>query len=205
MVPPLVALASVTGQIVSLTAVRKSFDWWRAAPFLVGGAIGVPLGVAALSAASPSLLKTTVGAFLIAYPCYQFLQRRKPLIGPWGGGTADCLVGVGGGFLGGFAGLSGPLPLIWLQLRGGAADTQRAVYQPFNIVVLTLAGIAMAIGGQVTERVLWIAALCFPATLTGAWIGAQVYAGVSTQTFQRVVLGLLLISGCILVAQAFAG
>jgi hypothetical protein len=91
---------------------------------------------------------------------------------------------------------------MWLQLRGGESDAQRATYQPFNAVVLTLASIGMAIGGQITPRLLWIALLCLPATLLGAWIGARAYVGVSAQTFQRVVLSLLLVSGCILIGQA---
>lgn len=98
--------------------------------------------------------------------------------------------------------MSGPLPLIWLQLRGGESDSQRATYQPFNLVVLTLASIGMAISGQITMHVLWIAFLCLPVTLVGAWIGARVYVGISAQIFQRVVLCLLLVSGCILIAQA---
>ncbi len=112
------------------------------------------------------------------------------------------MIGVGGGFLGGFAGLSGPLPLIWLQLRGGDSARQRAIYQPFNVIVLALASVAMSISGQITSRVLWVALLCLPATLIGAWIGARVYLGVSAQTFQCVVLSLLLVSGCILIGQA---
>jgi drug/metabolite transporter (DMT)-like permease len=39
------------------------------------------------------------------------------------------------------------------------------------------------------------------AALLGAWIGAHVYVGLSAQTFQRVVLGLLLASGCILLVR----
>jgi uncharacterized membrane protein YfcA len=112
------------------------------------------------------------------------------------------MVGIGGGFLCGLAGLSGPLPLIWLQLRGGKSNAQRAINQPFNAVVLTLASIGMSISGQITPRLLWIAILCLPATLFGAWTGARVYVGVSAQTFQRVVLCLLLVSGCILIGQA---
>jgi uncharacterized membrane protein YfcA len=50
--------------------------------------------------------------------------------------------------------------------------------------------------------VLWIALLCLPATLIGAWIGTWIYVGVSAQTFQRLVLILLLVSGCILIGQA---
>jgi len=202
MVPPLVALASVAGQLVGFARVRKSFDWSRTLPYLVGGAIGIPLGVAALAAVSPFWLKTSAGAFLVVYSLYQLMVRRRREIGAWGGKVADGIVGIGGGFLGGFAGLSGPLPLIWLQLRGGASEAQRATYQPFNLIVLALACVGMAIGGQLTVPVLWIALICLPATLAGAWLGARLYGGVSAQTFQRLVLCLLLGSGCILIAQA---
>ena len=67
MVPPLVALASVAGQVVGVVMVRKSVDWTRAMPYLLGGAIGIPLGVVALTAVSPFWLKTSAGAFLIVY------------------------------------------------------------------------------------------------------------------------------------------
>jgi uncharacterized protein len=202
MVPPLAAMSSVAAQLVSLITVRKAFDWSRAAPYLAGGAIGVPFGVWALAAASPFVLRTTVGAFLIIYSIYQLLQRRRREIGAWGGRGVDGLIGIVGGFLGGFASLSGPLPLVWVQLRGGDSNTQRAVYQPFNLIVLTLAVIGMAASGQIRMPTLWIALLCLPATLISAWIGARVYTGISAQTFQRVVLCLLLASGCILLAPA---
>ncbi|MGD9670412.1 MAG: sulfite exporter TauE/SafE family protein [Hyphomicrobiaceae bacterium] len=203
MVPPLVALASVTAQVVGLIAVRKAFNWPRAMPFLLGGLIGVPIGIAALAAASPFILRTSMGAFLVTYAFYQLARRNRREIGSWGGKSADSLIGVGGGFLGGFAGLSGPLPLIWLQLRGGESADQRAIYQPFNLIVLTLASIGMGISGQITANLLGIAMFCLPMTLVGAWMGARTYALVSPRTFQRVVLCLLLVSGCILIAQAF--
>ncbi|HRY08125.1 MAG TPA: sulfite exporter TauE/SafE family protein, partial [Hyphomicrobiaceae bacterium] len=96
----------------------------------------------------------------------------------------------------------GPLPLIWLQLRGGQSAEQRAIYQPFNMIVLMLASIGMGLSGQITTNVVSIAMFCLPMTLIGAWIGARTYALVSPRTFQRVVLCLLLISGCILIMQA---
>src|SRR6185437_11103203 len=187
MVPPLVALASVAGQLVGVVTVRKSFDWPRMMPFLIGGVVGIPLGVAALVTVSPFLLRTSVGAFLIVYSLYALIGRRPREIGAWGGGLA---------------GLSAPAPLIWLQLRGGDRDSQRAIYQPFNLIVLTFASAAMAAGGQIGAPLVSIALVCLPATMVGAWIGARVYVGVSPQTFQRLVLCLLLASGAILLAQA---
>jgi uncharacterized membrane protein YfcA len=202
MVPPLVALASVAGQIVGFVTVRKAFDWTRLMPFLIGAAVGIPLGVAALAAVSPFWLKMSAGAFLVVYSAYQLLARRRREIGAWGGPGADGVIGIGGGFLGGFAGLSAPLPVMWLQLRGGSTDSQRAIYQPFNLIVLSLASAGMAVGGQITAPVLWVTLFSLPATLAGAWIGGRLYGAVSARTFQRLVLLLLLGSGAILVAQA---
>lgn len=169
MVPPLAALASVAAQSIGIITVRKAFDWNKAQPFLLGGLIGVPLGIAALVAASPFWIWTAIATFLIAYAAYQLVWRSKRSIGSWGGRRADSAVGIAGGFLGGFAGLSGQLPLIWLHMRGGDTNPQRAIYQPFNVVVLTLATIGMAVSGQLTTAVLTIALPCLPTTLLGAW------------------------------------
>lgn len=205
LVPPLVALASVAGQLVSFPAVRRSFAWGRAAPYLIGAAIGLPFGVAALSLASPDLLRLSIGGVLIAYSAWQIAIGQRWSIGDWGGRGADGAVGVVGGFMGGFAGLSGPAPLIWLQLRGGPSAGMRAVYQPFNLLVLASAAALMAVGGALTAEVLRLAALCLPATLIGAWLGARFYAKASEALFKRVVLALLLASGLLLVGQGMAG
>ena len=175
MVPPLAALASVAAQMVGLFAVRKAFDWRRVAPYLIGALVGVPLGVWLLSVASPGVLRLSVAGFLVTYALFHLGGPARMSVGNWGGRKADGVVGVGGGILGGFAGLSGPLPVIWLQLRGGPSDQQRATYQPFNLIVLSLASAGMAIGGHIDQGVLLVAGMCLPVTLFGAWIGTRAY------------------------------
>ena len=201
MVPPLVALSSVASQLLGLIAVRGAFDWRRAGPYLAGGLAGVPLGVMALSLASPAMLRLVVGVFLVGYALFQLTGLARLAIGSWGGRRADGIIGAGGGILGGFAGLSGVLPLVWLQLRGGGSSEQRAVYQPFNLIVLGLAGAGMIVSGQADRQVAMIAGLSLPATLAGAWIGVRTYRGVSEEAFRRVVVFLLLGSGLILIGQ----
>lgn len=201
MVPPLVVLVAVASQLMSFSSVRKSFDWRRVTPFLIGGAVGVPLGVLALAYASPSVLRPSVGIFLCVYALLQLLGLSRLRISRTVNRLHDGVVGVGGGMLGGFAGLSGPLPLIWLQLKGGRSDMQRAIYQPFNLVVLAFAGVAMTVAGQLSRDVWVIAAVCLPAVLLGTFIGTRVYRGVSEQRFRVVVLVLLLVSGLVLVGQ----
>jgi uncharacterized membrane protein YfcA len=165
--------------------------------------------VAALSHASPDTLRLSVGLFLAGYAGFQLLGFARRGIGNLGGRAADGTIGIAGGFLGGFAGLSGALPLVWLQMRGGPSARQRATYQPFNLIVLSLASLivlslaslGMALSGALDARVLTIAALCLPVTLAGAWLGARVYTGVSEVAFRRIVLVLLLGSGAILIIQ----
>lgn len=203
-VPPLVTLTGATAQVIGLITVRKAFDMKRSASIVGGGLVGLPVGVALLTMAEPDTLRLVIAIFLIAYASLQFAELAPRTIGDAGGRAADAVVGVFGGLLGGFAGLSGPIPLIWLQMRGLPPDAQRATYQPFNLIVLTLAAVGMGIAGHITREVLIVACVCLPVTLGGAWLGAHTYGRLSPDTFRRMVLGLLLISGGILLFQAWA-
>jgi uncharacterized membrane protein YfcA len=200
-VPPLVVLAGALGQVVAFMAVRRAFAWGRSMPFLIPGALGVPIGIAALAVASPGALRLTVGLFLAAYAAFQLLGLARRSIGDWGGRPADAAVGFVSGVLGGFAGLSGALPLVWLQMRGGPSAGQRAIYQPFNLVVLLLAAAGMAVSGALDRHVLALAGLCLPVTLGAAWLGIRAYALIDETGFRRAVLVLLLVSGAGLIVQ----
>jgi uncharacterized membrane protein YfcA len=202
LVPPLVVLAGVAGQLVGFVKVRRAFEWGRALPYIAPGVVGVPLGITALAYARPDTLRLTVGLFLAAYATFQLAGFARFAIGGWGGRAADGTVGFVSGVLGGFAGLSGALPLVWLQMRGGPSAAQRATYQPFNLAILGLAAAGMAVAGQVDGRVLTLAAVCLPATLGSAWLGTRAYGAVSEGAFRRIVLALLLVSGGVLVVQA---
>ena len=203
-VPPLVAFASVAAQIVGLWAVRSALNWRAAMPMIAGGVVGVPVGVWLLSLAAPGVLRMTVGLFLIVYAAVSLTGLVRRLTVSSKRRLYDAGVGVGGGVLGGFAGLSGPLPLIWTQLKGGPSAAQRAVYQPFNLTVLVLASLTMAAGGQVTAGVAAVALAAVPVTLLGAWIGTRAYALADEALFRKVVLGLLLVSGIVLTVQNIA-
>lgn len=196
----LVVVCSVAGQLQSLYAVRRAVAWSRAWPFLVGGALGVPLGVAALRMVEPRVLKMFLGVLLVGYTGLTLALRRFPTVST-GGKVADGLVGFGGGALGGVAGLSGPLPTIWCGLRGWSADTQRGVYQPFNLAILGLVLCVYATQGVLTRQVWSYALVCLPATFLGAFLGIRLYGRVNDRQFRLVVLWLLLGSGVVLMAS----
>jgi uncharacterized membrane protein YfcA len=117
----------------------------------------------------------------------------------FGGRAADAAIGFAGGILGGLAGLSGPLPILWASVRGWGKDERRGIFQTFNWTVLSAALCLQAGTGFVTREVLWLALLAFPATIFGAWLGARLYHALSDRNFNEVVLGLLFLSGAGLV------
>lgn len=194
---PLVVICSVVGQAQSLPRIRRALNPGRLWPFLLGGLAGVPLGVFFLDYVEPATFRAVVGLFLVVYAGSMLLARSLPVIA-WGGRAADCAIGFGGGVLGGAAGLSGALPTIWCGLKGWSKDEQRAVFQPFNLSVLTWALISQAVQGVLTIDVGALALVCLPGTLLGAWLGIRSYGRINDRQFRIIVLWLLFASGATL-------
>lgn len=191
---PLVIVASLFAQCLSLLHVRRAFRFDLLWPFLIGGVIGTPIGVWLLAYADPLLVRRGMGVFLIAYAAF-FLLR--PPVKPMhhGGRVADGGVGFIGGVLGGLAGLSGALPTAWCALRGWNKDVSRAIYQPFNIAVQVFALPILLGAGLLTPQLGYYTLLCIPAMLLGVWLGIRLYMRIDEARFRQVILWLLLASG----------
>lgn len=200
-VPPLIIVSALTGQLVGLFKLAGTLSWRKSGYLLSGGLIGVPFGAALLALLDPAAVKALIGGFLIAYALLQFAGWPPQPPTARSEGLGDRIAGFAGGVLGGFAGLSGVVPLVWLQMRGFAAKAQRERYQPFNLLVLTFASAAMLVIGKLDRELLVYAAISIPFTLLGAFLGVRCFKGISEARFRQAVLLLLLISGAIIVAQ----
>lgn len=191
---PLVVVCSVVSQLVTLRAIWHAIDWRRVLPFIVGGLAGVPVGAVLLAILSATAFKLLTGIFLFAFSGAMLTRRALPVV-TLGGRAADGIVGFGGGVLGGLAGLSGPLPIVWASLRGWGRDARRAVFQAFNLSILLFAFAAQAWAGFVTLELGRLVLIALPGTLLGSWIGRRIYARLDDDRFARLVLWLLLVSG----------
>jgi uncharacterized protein len=195
---PLVLICSIVAQTSTLPAIRRSIDFKLVWPFLIGGLAGVPLGTLLIPYSDPRIFRLGIGALLLVFPTLLYFQR-KPIALSFGGRAADTGIGFAGGILGGLAGLSGPIPILWASVRGWGKDERRGVFQTFNWTVLSAALCVQAAAGFITREIMWLGLLVLPATLTGAWLGARTYRGLSDGNFRDVVLGLLFLSGMVLV------
>jgi uncharacterized membrane protein YfcA len=142
--------------------------------------------------------KLGVGLFLICYPIYVLTKKSQGGIG-FGGRMADRTVGFMSGTLGGLAGLSGPLLIIWTDARGWTKDQRRSVLQGFNITILFVALATRALTGLMTREVGFATAAALPDTIGGAWVGARIYMRLGDRGYQKLVMILLLIAGLMMI------
>jgi uncharacterized protein len=201
---PMVVFGSLVAQLVSLGAVRRGHRWRRLLPFLIGGIAGVPLGVRLLDVVDLRWFRGVTGVVLIVYCAGMLLARNlAPL--RHGGRAADSIAGLIGGVMGGLAGLTGPVPTLWCALRRWDKDVQRSVFQSFNLTMQAIILASYGFAGMLTAEVGWMFALMLPAILLPTWLGARCYQRISEVAFRNLVLGLLLVSGGVLVGSSLVG
>jgi hypothetical protein len=88
---------------------------------------------------------------------------------------------------------------LWANLRGWGKEERRGLFQTYNWTILAASLLLQSGSGLIGAEVLWLALIAFPATLAGAWLGARTYHALSDRHFRDIVLGLLFLSGVILI------
>ena len=179
---------------------RRALNWRSVAPFIIGGAIGVPIGTMLLTSINPAYLRTGVGVLLVLYSIYGLAQPAfKPIKA---GVPADASIGVLNGLVAGVTGLPGLIVTIWAQLRGWPKDVQRTVFQPVMLAAIVVNAVALSLAGAVTAETVKLYLLGLPLLLAGLWSGFKLYGKLDDAAFRKVILLLLLLSGLALIVPA---
>jgi len=198
-VPPVIAAqlgaaGGVIGNLQSLRATWPLVRWRAVAPYILTGLAGVPIGTYLLPQLDPRSFKLGVGGILVIFCVFQ-LGSRDRLRFTAGGRLADAVVGFLGGFLGGLAGMSGPLPTMWASLRGLAKDDKRVLFQSFNTTMLSAMLCFSAVQGLLSWEFGRALLISLPCSIAGARLGHWVYTRLAAHHYDRIVLVLLLLSG----------
>lgn len=197
----LAVFGALTGQLIAAVSVRRPVDLGLLWPFLLGGLIGIPLGIAVLPLLDATLFKVVLGSFLVIWCPIMLFAARMPAIA-FGGRLADGAVGVMGGVMGGLGGFAGVLPTLWCTLRRMNKDRQRVVIQNFNLATLAFAMLGHVVSGTVTAGMLPYLGIVAIAVLVPVLVGSRLYIGLSDLAFRRIVLTLLTLSGLALLSSS---
>jgi uncharacterized protein len=198
----LIAAYGMVNQVYGVWKVRHALQWSRILPFVIGGAVGVPLGAYLVSFLNPASVRLGVGALLIVYSAYNL---TRPTFTPIKSNpAADTGIGVLNGLLGGLTGLGAVISTIWVQLGGGPKDAQRAIFQPALFITMTMPTLTFATAGYLLNTdILKLFFMGLPVLLLGLWVGVTLYGKLDDAAFRKAILILLLISGLSLVVPAF--
>ena len=194
---PLMMVCSIAAQAGSMVYLRKSLPWRHSASFVIGGIFGVPLAVALFHFIDPEVFRRGFGAFLASYAAYMLFRPRLVLI--QAGPISNTAVGFAGGMVGGFTAMPGAVPTMWCDLCGVSKDAQRALTQPFIAAMQVIALLLFLLRPEkLPEQLLVDALISLPGLAAGTFVGLKLFGKVDDQLFRRAVLGLLLVSGLML-------
>jgi uncharacterized membrane protein YfcA len=188
-------------QSYAIWKLRHALSWRKVAPFIIGGAIGVPIGTMLLTYINPAYLRTGLGVLLVLYSIYSL---ARPAFKPVQSAVpTDVGIGFLNGLLGGLTGLTGIIVTVWSQLRGWPKDVQRTVFQPVNLAAIVMGAVSLSVAGAVTAETIKLYVLGLPMLLAGMWTGLKLYGKLDDAAFRKVLLLLLLVSGTTLIAPAW--
>jgi uncharacterized membrane protein YfcA len=207
---PLLMSLSAANQIMSLRQIKGDIQplkaWWPngPAPFLLGGLIGVPIGLAILSSLPTADLMLVFGAFLVLYSAYSLARPHGVHATVGGGWFASSLVGMSGGVIGGFTAFPGAAVVVWNGLRHVPKKEARGIVQPYIFVLQILSIALLAIHSpQTFGPTFWLLlAISVPVVLPCTLIGVKLYHQLSDVNFRRVTFILLGVSGIGLLIKA---
>jgi len=166
-------------------------------PMIGGAVLGTLAGTYFLQALGDVILKKALGILTLLFGIYSFGAARggsgRDLSPKWG-----VLAGAGGGILGGLFGTSGPPFVVYLTHKLREKDVLRASLIGLFAVDYSWRTAVFAHSGLLTAELLTFALYLIPALILGTVLGHTIHSRVPEGHFRKMVAGILMISGVLL-------
>ena len=204
---PDVVFIVVSGALVLNLALLPRF-WreirWRAAlPYILGAALGLPVGFYLLRHLDPRTIRIFVAILIVAYGLFALRQQsRQPFrFSAAHGRAVDGGIGFTGGVIGGISGLGPLVPGVWFGLRGMDKLQQRSLAQPFGLFIQGTMVVWLLASSTISRQAIEGLALGAPVMLATAYIGLRGFDRLSTAGFQRSVVVLAIVGALFMLAR----
>jgi hypothetical protein len=215
-VPPQLGIAMLMGlslvtQLLSLRSLwgelRRHVGPWRRPdgplPYLGGGTLGMPLGLAVLASLPSTRLTTGLGMLLIAYAAWSLCMPARPAGSVAPNRLRSFAIGALGGLVGGFSAFPGSALVVWAGLAGLGKEHSRALTQPFILWMQVLGLVLLLVTKPALfDRGFWIVfLLVLPAALVGNRLGIAIYRRTGDLGYRRITYAALGIAGLGLIVR----
>lgn len=203
-VPVLVILAWWLALLIVVESRRHIV--WREYLRIVGWVVfGLPWGVWAFRSLPETGLKWVLALFMVGVGVHGLVRQGQapagnPGLSPSKRRLLSLALPIGGVIHGAF-GTGGPLVVIYaaqaLPEKTLFRVTLCLLWFTLNTVMIAQLGQA----GRLTPEVWRLVLLCLPANLAGMWLGNRAHYRINERVFRRLVYGVLMLSGVILIAS----
>jgi uncharacterized protein len=190
----LTALCSITGQLFSMALLRRAIVFEFRARLMLAGLLGVPLGSALLTRLSPSMVHLSLGALIVLGGVWGLFQPTSREPRP-AGRADELLVGLTGGLTAGLVGASAVVPALWCAWHGLSKERQRAIMQPFILVMQLASLAALTAWGSLGGSLLNDYGMLLLPLLIGVGGGVACFHFFPSRIVTRAVLSLVTLSG----------
>ncbi|SJZ70057.1 hypothetical protein SAMN02745126_01955 [Enhydrobacter aerosaccus] len=197
---PIMAVVALMSNVAKITAWWKEIDWRATAFYALGGVPGAALGARTMLALPPAIVDIALGSFfLLMIPGRHWLARRVQRVRPWMLAPAGLAIG----FLTGVVVSTGPLSVPLFTAYGLSKGAFIATEAAGSLALyIAKAATFRTLGGLPTD-------IIAKGLITGSSVMAGTYGArllverLHIATFQRLLDGVMLISGTTLIWQAF--
>ena len=178
---------------------RHSADWGRVLPVLIGAVPGALLGSFVLRVLPVQYMRPALGAFLMAYMCWGFAQKKG----------VSTVVRRGWGYVAGFFAttfgaafsFNGPPLAIYTSLSGWGKEASRAGLGVFSAVTSLMMVAGQGLAGMHGTHTLLPMLVGIPGGLAGAYVGVRVSRNMNNAVYQRLLFCFIGLSGALIFVQ----
>ncbi len=194
---PLAVLVSITVAVVVVIQDWRQVHFRSAGWLVLSTLFGIPLGLLLLKTVPESVVKSILGAFIIAFALYSLTGRKPELhndrLAPLFGFTA--------GILGGAYGMNGPPLVVYGVLRRWQPAQFRATLQGYFLIASIVGMAGYAATGLWTRTVSNYFLLSLPLALIAVFLGHAIHRRLSSSRFLICVNVGLAVIGVLLLKQ----
>jgi uncharacterized membrane protein YfcA len=196
---PIMAVAAVIGNLGRVVAWWREVDWRAVGAYALPGAPAAALGARTLWVMPAHAIDIALGLFfLLMVPARHFLQRRQWRLNLWQ--LAVC--GAAIGFLTGLVLSTGPLSVPAFSAYGLVKGAFLATEAASSLVLYVAKILTFSQLGALPPDVIFKGLIVGGAITAGTFIGKAFVLRLPVAVFQRLLDGLLIVSGLALLAAA---
>ena len=193
---PLVAIATLTNNLLLCLYYRQSFDWSVVKTLLIGSVFGIPIGFWALDYLPTGLMLIALGIIIIAYAIYSIISPAMPVLESkrWAYGA-----GFFSGILLGSFNLPGPPVILYGSSQQWSQRQFKGNLSSFFSISVAIVAIGHGVNHRISADIVNQFLFALPSLALGICLGILVSKRFDPNMFRKIVTVLLSIVGARLI------